>query len=317
MSIPFSTLRTTYKPINLAIFCSRESFFKATHTIRNAINAIPRGSIVDVLVNGNPVLSEQIDLWIKSTTLGNNVRVWQILAADKGNAWNQHIHKIWPGTLDTVYIDGYVQISSSAICALTHTLANHPEALGTSGLPTVGYSARATRKTAIEEGGLHGNLCAIKAEALDQMRKRQIRIPLGMYRVDSIVGAFLSFGLNNLQNAWNPELFIPLTPDATWTCDQKKWYRAKDWLDWKNRRARQAKGDFENLAVKYQLAVLKTKLEDLPNDVNALIIEWQSGLAHNSMGAHVVSRRHQAALALLLRYTPPPLADLVATEIEA
>ena len=52
------------RPVNLVIFSSRENISTIAKTISCAIKAVPDGSFVDVLVNGNQELAEQIDLWV-------------------------------------------------------------------------------------------------------------------------------------------------------------------------------------------------------------------------------------------------------------
>ena len=246
------------RPVNLVIFSSRENISTISKTISCAIKAVPDGSFVDVLVNGNQELAEQIDLWVsQNMRFVNHLSIWYIPLSDKGNAWNQHIHKIWRNNMNSIYMDGYVRLSRNDICALSETLRCKKSALGTSGVPTVGKSAKVIRQTMHKDGGFHGNLCAIKLEALNQLRDRNIRIPLGMYRVDSIMGAYLSFNLDNKIFAWDPHQYLPVTSTATWENEEKKWYRWRDVFAWIKRRNRQAKGKFENAAVKYHLTDLK------------------------------------------------------------
>lgn len=304
-------------PVNLVIFAARENISTLTTSLSCALHAIPEGSRVDVLVNGNHELADQISAWICCNTAieAKQCQVWYISVADKGNAWNQHIHTIWQQDLDAVYIDGYVRISRDAIAALSKTLADNPTALGTSGLPTVGASARTLQQTMRTEGGFHGNLCAIKASALAQLRGRGIRIPLGMYRVDSIMGAFLSFGLDNTVHPWDPFRYLPTTTDARWECDEKKWYRWQDIVAWLNRRKRQIRGAFENAAVKYYLADSKRLPETLPDNVHELVLTWSRSNPNSANALIKQSVRHREAMHFFSDYVPPAPADCIASRI--
>jgi hypothetical protein len=73
------------------------------------------------------------------------LRIWSIPLGDKANAWNQYIHHLWAGQELVFFIDGYVRLNSDAIELLGGAVQSDPQALGGSGVPTVGRSARALR----------------------------------------------------------------------------------------------------------------------------------------------------------------------------
>lgn len=293
-------------PVNLVIFSSREDVSTIARTISSALKSVPIGSIIDVIVNGNKQLAEQIDLWaMRNIEAVDELNIYHIPFADKGNAWNQHIHNIWQQNMNAIYIDGYVLVSRDAICALTRTLECDANALGTSGVPTVGSSAKLLNHRMREEGGFHGNLCAIKSKTLEQFRKRGIFIPIGMYRVDSIMGAFLSFNLDNINCTWNPHKYIPLTLTASWECEKKKWYKLKDVVAWIKRKSRQAQGDFENSAVKYHLTRLKCSFEELPSDVRGLVNTWLDSCPEEVLSLRRSSSRHKKAMENIVNYVSP------------
>ena len=70
--------------INLVIFSSRENITTIARTISCANEAVPDGSFVDVIVNGNQELAEQIDLWV-SQNMGfvNYLSIWYIVGSAK------------------------------------------------------------------------------------------------------------------------------------------------------------------------------------------------------------------------------------------
>ncbi len=301
------------KPVNLVIFCSRESVAVLSITLLAALRAAPDNSVIDILVNGNKELASQ--MFVLSKGMANrksSVRVWYIPFADKGNAWNQHVHEIWQGCLDAIYIDGYVRVAENSIRSLSRSLAASAQYLGASGVPSVGWSAKTLRKQMDMKGGFHGNLCAITSEALERIKDRGIRIPIGMYRVDGLMGAFLSFGLNPNSHAWNPLKFIAVVPDATWQCDRKKWYRLQDILAWGNRRYRQARGDIENSAIKYHLTFLKCQLEELPSNVTSLVAAWAGSCPSEAQALITRSPRHRKAMVFIRDFAIPEKGDCVA-----
>lgn len=304
-------------PINLVIFSSRESIATLSSSLLSATQAAPAGTRIDILVNGNKELADQIYHWQKHNIEEDEfkIKVWYIPFADKGNAWNQHIHHIWQGDLDAVYIDGYVQVRNNSITPLSQTLKQNTYSLGTCGMPTVGLSAKKLQDEMKIKGGFHGNLCAIKSEALQKIKDRNINIPLGIYRVDGLMGAFLSFGLDNTLHPWNPHYFVPLTTDATWVCDEKKWYRPKDLLAWKKRRDRQARGDIENAAIKYHLTKLKCSFEALPKDVASLVAVWTETCPEEARSMTNQSSRHRKAMFFIRNFISPDQSECIAYPI--
>lgn len=295
------------KPVNLVIFSSRESSAELVKTLHAAIAAAPDNSVIDILINGNIALSRGIASVLSTDDFQpcQTIRVWHIPAADKANAWNQHIHSISDKDLDCVYIDGYVQPKPDAITKLQETLASHPGALGSSGAPSTGWSAKAITATMQSDGGFHGNLCAITANALAQIRKTGIRLPLGMYRVDALMGAFLSFGLANTNRTWSPKEHVPVTFDATWHCRSKKWYSLQDINAWLSRRERQIRGKVENAAIKQLLVHEGIRLEDIPRDVAQLSREW---VKSKQFSQH--DKKFKPAIHYLTSYSPPHPDDL-------
>ena len=306
-------------PVNLVIFASREDLATITRTLLSAISAVPHSSIIDIIVNGNLHLAEAIHSFCSHGIAGESkqVNVWQIATADKANAWNQHIHDIWRGDIDSIYIDGYVRIEKNSISSISRTLSSSQSVIGTSGVPTAGVSAKQQRLKIKKHGGFHGNLCAIKASALSEIRRRKIHIPNGMYRVDSTMGAFLSFGLDNTINEWSPSTFIPFTAEASWELDKRKWYRFKDIIAWHHRRRRQARGDIENAAIKFHLNNMQLLPESLPKDIRSLVINWGSRCPRDSRRIVNSSRRHYRAFQYILAYEIPAKSTMIARQISS
>lgn len=272
----FLNLTSSISSVNVAIFASRETPDALVKTVVATLKAAGQCACVDVLVNGNRLLADHAASAFRSGGQATQdlVRVWYIPRGDKANAWNQHMHHIWDGAELAFYVDGYVALAPDAISNLSSAMRRHPEALAGSGVPSVGRGSQQLRKEMLTLGGMHGNLCCIRDSALRAIRQRNIRIPLGLYRTDSTIGAMLSFGLNPVQNEWNPLRFIALAPDATWQTQPKKWWRLKDlWATYK-RRDRQAQGQLENRAVRDHLAVRQLSPEELPSTGAELVLQW-------------------------------------------
>lgn len=288
--------RSQSADIRIAIFASRETTETLFKTILSTLEAAPQHAQIDVLVNGNEPLAETIRQTFHEDRIDcdANLRIWSIKTGDKANAWNQHIHHISRGCSASFYMDGYVRPESNAIKSLLERMDSSSDALGGTGIPSTGRGARSLKNQLLTEGGFHGNLCCIRANALDAMRSRDIRIPLGIYRTDSTMGAFLSFGLDPSQFSWNPRKYISVDPNSTWKTDDKHWWNYRDVISSLKRFARQTRGQIENQAVRAHLAVLRKPPELLPRTVKGLVEGWMTTFPVESnrfFDSHPLSRQ--------------------------
>lgn len=256
----------------LVIFAARESADVLRQTLDTAISAAHDFTTVDVLVNGNPQLAHDVVAGLGLYT-GCLLRVWSIPLGDKANAWNQYIHHIWDGQSLAFFIDGYVRINHDAVTLLGSAVTSDSTALGGSGVPSCGRSAPAVRKTMLENGGMHGNFCCIKGSTIAEMRQRQIRLPLGLYRTDSLMGAIISYALHPGIHQWDRHRIL-VHPEVSWQTDDKHWWDTKEAVSYLKRHLRQARGELENKAVADHLAIRRQAPELLPVTARKLVLEW-------------------------------------------
>jgi len=232
---------------------------------------------VEVIVNGNQELADKMRVIAHGLHLSSSaskiVRIWFLSAADKARAWNSYVHKIWSGSDVAFFVDGYTRVSRDSFAQLVDGLISTPEALGATGVPTMGRSARKLRGKMIRAGGIHGNLYALRGEVVKQLRDRKFLFPLGLYRTDALIGAVVCFGLDPATNEWDTRRIF-VQPQATWEFEALRWWRVKDlWSYWK-RALRQAQGVLENHAVREHMAIQKRPPEMLPNTASTLVVEW-------------------------------------------
>ena len=261
----------------VVIFASRESPQVLNETIIAAEVAARGIASIEVLINGNAVLAEELKTRLvrleKECFAQSQIRVWSIPVGDKSNAWNQYVHQIWSGEDLTFFVDGYVTLFPDAIQMLGDTVAADERALGGSGMPSVGRSAAKTRQALSSESGLHGNFCCIKGGTLRRMVEKQINLPIGLYRMDSLLGAMLCYDLDPGSNIWE-DYRIVVNPKASWRTPCKRWWRAGDVSDYLKRVFRQAKGDLEKRAYRDLLAFRRLKAESMPRTACELVLEW-------------------------------------------
>jgi hypothetical protein len=269
------TMQNTSPDWSIAVFAARESIDTLSNCIRAALAASSgHHAVVDVLVNGNRELALAAAAMGWNGTPGEGrVQVWSIAAGDKAHAWNEYMHRIWPAGTTAFFIDGYAEVKPDALEALSEKLAQTESALGATGVPSCGRSAPKLRAQMLKTGGLHGNLHAIRAEAMAALRANEFRLPLGLYRTDSLIGAVLMFGLDPANNKWDPKR-VAVAPDALWDV------QGMSDLNWKNistqakRVLRQAQGDLENRAAREHLAVKRLPPQKMPRTARQLVNDW-------------------------------------------
>lgn len=264
----------------LAIFASRERM----DVVAQALASVPEELQVDLIVNGNLKLADEAAQWLmvhKTCSPHRRIRLWFIPVADKGNAWNQYVHHIWEGESLVYFIDGYVRLQPDAIQCMNQVMAEHPAALGGTGIPSVGRATPQLKAQMLQYGGFHGNFCCIRGAALAELKARRIFIPVGMYRVDSLMGGMLMFGLRPSLAIWDPSR-IAVAHDASWWVDEKHWWRWRDVKAKLKQLVRQAQGRAENLAVKHLFESQKADPEHLPTTVQQLISDWLRGDESNA-----------------------------------
>jgi hypothetical protein len=261
---------------SVAIFAARESLATLTGCISAAVGACKHANaVIDVLINGNRKLAEQTTQFANSgVSIPENVilRIWFIPAGDKAHTWNEYVHRIWNGGM-AYFIDGYAEVREDALSLMDKGLHETPTALGATGVPTSGRSAAALRRLMLKEGGIHGNLYAIREPIMASLKQRGFRLPLGLYRTDALIGAVLVYRLDPSQNTWDmARMFVH--PEATWHVQQTGIWKPKDiWAQYK-RKLRQAQGILENRAVRQHLAMEKLSPEALPRTVSELVGKW-------------------------------------------
>jgi hypothetical protein len=262
----------------VAIFSSRETLETLSSSIDAALLATSQAdTTIDVIVNGNRILAEEAGSYIRSIrSLGRAstlVRAWYVPVADKAHAWNQYLWEIWPVSDIGYFIDGYVQVIPDALKMIWEGLAAAPRAIAASGVPTMGRSAKALRERLLSEGGVHGNLYALRGSTMVQLRSMGFRLPLGIYRTDPLLIAVICFGLDPSRNDWEVSRIL-VHPQATWRFRPLNWWSPRDLRTHLNRVIRQAQGALENLAVREHFAVQKNPPQSLPGTTSQLVGDW-------------------------------------------
>lgn len=263
---------------SIAIFSSREHADTLQETVRAAIHASVGPTVIDVLVNGNAALAERLaDMMLAIHDFaqdGIKLRIWDIPVADKAYTWNLYVHELWPNADTTFFIDGYARVMPDALRRIHAALAEaDAKVFLASAVPSQGRSAKRLREQIIKERGIHGNLYALPKRAIDALRACSFRLPLGIYRTDPTLGAALIFGLDPARNDWDTGRVL-VVPDASWSCASKSYFTPAAITTDLRRRVRVAQGTLENLAVREHLALERRPVDQLPESVSELVLNW-------------------------------------------
>ncbi len=263
---------------SVCILSSRESVTDLMISVKGVYQACRnKKTLIDVVINGNEMLANNLANLLSlelDSSVGNKIRIWDLNLADKAMAWNSYLYNIWPGSDLVFFLDGYVRPYPNALIQIEEGIDNKVEALGSTGVPTMGYSAKSLRENMLQNGGLHGNLFAIKGEVCTAMKEIDFHLPAGIYRNDSTIGAVIAFNLDPKKNNWNLKERIIVNKDATWSIPEQNEWSLNFFKSFIKRYVRQAQGELENKALKQHFAILKKSPKTLPRYVDELIYYW-------------------------------------------
>lgn len=143
------------------------------------------GYVVHILENGS---TDDTARAAKSFAAADRrISVHHLALADKSNAWNEYVHRIAPAAEAHVFIDGDVEPASGAFAALADALRATPSLYAAAALPAAGRSRRRWATRLYMNNYLSGNLYALSGEAIDLIRARRVRLPVGAVGEDGII----------------------------------------------------------------------------------------------------------------------------------
>lgn len=293
---------------SLAVFASRETCEVLHNSVLATMASADAAGVlvtIDVLINGNSSLATAMTKRLVGTSLLNRqsvVRIWDLPLGDKAHAWNEYFSRIWSGESLAFFTDGYVKPHQDAIRLLGHAVMSDTVALGGSGAPSIGRTARNQRTRMLAEGGMQGNFCCIKGDTIAELKKRNIKLPVGLYRTDSLVSTMLAFGLDPLGKSWNQKRIL-VCPDVSWINDYKNWWNAGHVTDQLKRVLRQARGMLETAAIKNHFSARRRAPELLPGTASELVVEWKERCTDEFRD---LIRRHPLCFYAMKHFDSPP-----------
>lgn len=265
-----SNFGTLMYDVSIVISAAREEISTLSRTLKYCTHACKNlNAKIHLLINGNLQLAKDAAELVSEEFPGHNITVWHFALADKANCWNTYCHSIREKSCLHFFIDGYVRPNSDSIkIALDFYKKHHPVAI--TGVPSMGTSAKRLRREMIVSGGIHGNLFAMSDDSISKVVESEFRLPIGLYRVDSVIGAAINFQFAPNKFDWDSKQ-IEVLEDISWGFDTQKWHSLNDIKSQVKRMFRQGRGILENRAVKQLWAIDKRPLRVIPNTAKKLV----------------------------------------------
>ncbi|MCR0985118.1 glycosyltransferase [Roseomonas populi] len=293
-----------------AVFGRNEAAF-----IAGCIRALARAGEgrdlhVTVLLNGTTDASAAL----ASAALheaGLRGRVFLIPQADKANALNQFIHALRPRAETGFFVDAYAVVEPDALYRLAAGLREHPKAQAAAAVPSTGRSAAALRRRMRVEPGLHGSLFALRGGFLDRIAAAGLRLPLGFYRGDGLIGSLVMHDLDAARGGWRPERLL-VEERATWSAPRLNPLRWQDARRHWHRLIQQGRGRLQWAALRdtlYAADGAAGGFGAMPHNADRQVLEWIARAP--AVREPRPWRDPFAALALRRMRRAPPWGDLM------
>jgi glycosyltransferase involved in cell wall biosynthesis len=259
---------------NVAVFCRNErwSIAQCIESIADATRE--RRTLITLIVNGSNDDSATLALEAAARR-GIPIAVYVIKYGDKANAINQFFYTLREPARNYFFIDAYVKVGPNALAAMESCLMKRPDAVAATGVAVNGRTmTRSTGPTLTEGHRLHGQLHALRPEFIDRLVARKVRLPIGLYYGDGLVGSMALHDLDALHNKWVPKR-IASDPEANYAIPVLSPFRPRDLKRQLQRKIRQMRGRLENLAIKTVVYVRNYEgLPEFAHDmVNAFLAE--------------------------------------------
>jgi len=154
-----------------------------------------------LLVNGSTDATEAIARAVAARHSSLTVHAFD--EGGKARTWNRFVHDLLADPLPEtiVFMDGDAEIAPGSFDALAQTLHDQPHVNAVAGLPLNGRSHLQYQVLIRAEGGLFGDLYALRGALVERIRAAGLRLPVDLVGDDGLVAAWAATDLG---------------PDADW-----------------------------------------------------------------------------------------------------
>jgi glycosyltransferase involved in cell wall biosynthesis len=274
---------------NVAVFCRNERWSIARCIESIAEASRDRRTLITLIVNGSTDDSAALAL-DAARRRGVAIAVHSIAYGDKANAINQFFYELREAARYYFFIDAYVKIGPNALAAMERCLASRPEVIAATGIAMNGRTMRRHTQPTLNHGArLHGQMHALRPDFIARLTERKLRLPIGLYYGDGLIGSMAMHDLDPLHIEWEPKR-IGGSAEASYEIPTLSPFRIRDLKRQFQRKVRQMRGRLENLAIRS--IVYDQGYEGLPEYADDMVINYLS--RHGRPSISVTDRPFQA-----------------------
>ena len=235
----------------IGVFCQNEAgrLAECLRSIDAAVDG--RAGLITVILNGSTDDSLAVAL-ATAPLLQTPAQVFVIEAGDKSNAINRYVHDPRVRVDAQLYfaIDGYATINPAGLAAIETALRASPAALIATGIAGNGRNEPKTNQQTVQQGGVvHGQFYCMTAPLVRRMGEGGIRLPVGLYRGDGLLGTIAAHDLDPVGGTWENSRVIGVE-GAVFLIQPLSPFRLRDLRRFFNRKVRQMRGLLENAAIR-------------------------------------------------------------------
>jgi glycosyltransferase involved in cell wall biosynthesis len=222
-----------------------------------------------VLINGSTDCTERlVEAYAAERT---HVHPIVIGRGDKSNAWNHYIHDV-AGAADVhFFMDGDVRVVPGSFDVLHDALVRAPDARAAAGVPMSGRNETGWRRHIVTNHGMPGCLYALRGELVAEMRRRGLRLPVGLIGEDVLLQWLVKHDLGDSPHEIKEN--IAPCPTAGFEFDSLSPWKLENWQVYAKRLRRNS---LRYLQMRMIHNILKEKgVEGLPGDMEEIYDEQQ------------------------------------------
>ena len=290
---------------HVAIYCANEERRLARCIDDVAAALTGMRSQITVLLNGTSDRSK--DIAVMATRSGKPVDIVTIPVGDKSNAINHFFHNLRQPARAYGGVDAYCYVAPASFKAMLARLDADPHAMAVTGICSNGRTMKLATEETLKIGGkLHGQLHGFRRDFIERLVKRGIRLPLGTYWGDGLMGSMAAHNLDPTTWPWDPARIVGIA-EAQYEIAELSILSAADVRRQFRRNIRQLTGRIQNAAFKE--IIYRDGYKGLPEYANEMALAYvaKNGLPKAGLLDRLLQRIAMRELRQAQRFEPTAL----------
>jgi hypothetical protein len=260
--------------VSVSVFCQNEATRIGACVASIAAAACGLDVHLTVIANGSRDGSLALGM-AAAQAAGLPARGISLALGDKASAINQALYDLRKPASLYVHVDGYAIIGAGTLRGFIQALDTHPDARAATGIAINGRTMKLATEETLKHGNrLHGQLHALRPSFVDRLTGAGLRLPVGLYRGDGLLGSMVCHDLDAVGTPWDGHRIVGVA-DATYLIPQLSPWRPGDIARQFRRKIRQMRGKMENAAI--GAIIYKHGYGGLPAHADEMLADWLSG----------------------------------------